>query len=247
MRPSTQVYSNYTEEDFEVWKVLFNRQMDVLKEHVSQEYLNALRIIRFSADRIPDFEEVKDILAPLTGWSLHVVPNICPQKEFFEFLSQKKFTATCWLRSMQQLDYLEEPDMFHDVFAHTPLLANSDYVNFFIGLSKIALDHIDNPYAIELLGRIYWFTIEFGLIRENGKIKIYGAGIISSNGETKHALGNETAKHNFNITDILNTTFRTDIFQENYFVIDSFNQLYKSLPVIRQELKLMLEVAEKTI
>lgn len=94
-----------------------------------------------------------------------MVPNISPQKEFFEFLSQKKFTSTCWLRSMEQLDYLEEPDMFHDVFAHVPLLCNHDYVNFFKGISDIALKHIDNPEVVELLGRIYWFTIEFGLIK----------------------------------------------------------------------------------
>lgn len=105
------------------------------------------------------------ILQSITGWSLEVVPNISPQKEFFEFLSQKKFTSTCWLRSMEQLDYLEEPDMFHDVFAHVPLLCNHDYVNFFKGISDIALKHIDNPEVVELLGRIYWFTIEFGLIK----------------------------------------------------------------------------------
>ncbi|HSH65154.1 MAG TPA: phenylalanine-4-hydroxylase, partial [Bacteroidia bacterium] len=112
-RPITQVYSDYTEQDFIVWKILFERQMQILQPIVSQEYLNALKKVQFSEDKIPDFAEVNNILKSITGWSLQVVPNISPQKEFFEFLSQKKFTSTCWLRTMDQLDYLEEPDMFH--------------------------------------------------------------------------------------------------------------------------------------
>src|ERR1043165_7056572 len=183
MRPTEQIYSNYTEQDFLVWKTLFDRQMEILPALVSAEYLEALRTVKFTREKIPDCKEIAEILRPLTGWSIHVVPNISPQKEFFEFLSQKKFTSTCWLRTMEQLDYLEEPDMFHDVFAHVPLLSNEKYVGFFKGISDLALKHIDDPKAIDLLGRIYWFTIEFGLIREENALKIYGAGIISSMGE----------------------------------------------------------------
>src|SRR5436190_3002570 len=115
MRPTEQVYSNYSEQDFNVWKVLFSRQMKQLKPIVSESYLTAVEQVNFTADRIPDFKDVNKALKSLTGWSLHVVPNISPQKEFFEFLSKKLFTATCWLRTMDQLDYIEEPDMFHDV------------------------------------------------------------------------------------------------------------------------------------
>ncbi len=236
MRPTEQIYSNYSEQDFNVWKILFDRQMNQLKPIVSESYLAALEEVNFSADKIPNFQEVNQKLMSLTGWSLHVVPNISPQKEFFEFLSKKQFTATCWLRTMEQLDYIEEPDMFHDVFAHVPLLSNKSYCNFFKGISDIALDYIDNPRAIELLGRIYWFTIEFGLKNENNKLKIYGAGIISSAGETKHCLNKESEKINFDVKTILNTDFRTDIMQEKYFVIDSFEQLYNSLPEIRVQL-----------
>lgn len=241
MRPTKQVYTDYTAEDFKVWKVLFNRQMDILNANVSKEYLDALARVDFSEKRIPDFDALKQLLEPHTGWSLEVVPNICPQKEFFQFLSQKKFTATCWLRSMDQLDYLEEPDMFHDVFAHAPLLSNPEYVNFFQGLSEIALEHIDDVEAIELLSRLYWFTIEFGLIRENGQDKIYGAGIISSNGETKHCMGEGIQKWNYDVKQILNTPYRSDTLQDCYFVIDSFEQLYTSLPEIRTELAKALE------
>ena len=233
-RPNSQIYSDYTDEDFRVWKILFDRQMDILSQTVSRNYLDALKIVNFRNDKIPDFNEVNSTLNDLTGWNLHVVPNISPQKEFFKYLSEKKFTATCWLRSFEQLDYIEEPDMFHDVFAHVPLLSNTAYCNFFKGISDIALEHIDDPKAIELLGRIYWFTIEFGLIRENDKLKIYGAGIISSIGETKHCLSNECEKLNFDVNKIMSTDFRTDILQDKYFVIDSFDQLYNALPEIRK-------------
>ena len=233
MRPTKQIYSNYTEQDFQVWSILFKRQMHHLAPVVCSEYLEALKAVKFSADKIPDFIEVNEILKMITGWSLIVVPNISPQKEFFEFLSQKKFTATCWLRTMEQLDYLEEPDMFHDVFGHVPLLSNHAYCNFFKGISEIALGHLDNPKVIELLGRIYWFTIEFGLIREKDELKIYGAGIISSPGETKHCISDQSTKIDFDVATIFNTDYRTDIIQEKYFVIESFDQLYNALPEIK--------------
>lgn len=241
MRPTKQIYSNYTQHDFLVWETLFVRQMNLLQPIVSASYLQALEEVKFSKDKIPDFDEVNSILAPITGWSLEVVPNISPQKEFFEFLSQRKFTSTCWLRTMEQLDYLEEPDMFHDVFAHVPLLSNHEYVGFFKGISDIALKHIDDPKAIELLGRIYWFTIEFGLIREHGQLKIYGAGIISSKGESEFCLSDKAIRLDFDVQTIFDTGFRTDIIQERYFVVESFEQLYNSLSEIEFLLQKALE------
>ncbi len=240
-RPLKQVYSDYTAQDLAVWKILFDRQMKTLKPIVSQEYLKAIEQVKFTNDKIPDFKEVNAILQSITGWSLEVVPNISPQKEFFEFLSQKKFTSTCWLRSMEQLDYLEEPDMFHDVFAHVPLLCNENYVNFFKGISDIALKHINNPEIVELLGRIYWFTIEFGLIKENGQLKIYGAGIISSKGETEFCLSPAAKRSHFDVSTIFNTSFRTDQIQEEYFVIESFEELYNSLGEIEELIQVFLE------
>ena len=240
IRPTTQIYSDYTQEDFKVWKTLMLRQLAILNPIVSEEYLKALVRVNFNAEKIPDFNEVNDTLSKLTGWGLHVVPNISPQKEFFEYLSVKKFTATCWIRTFEQLDYIEEPDMFHDVFAHVPLLTNESYSHFFKGISDIALEHINDPTAVMLLGRIYWFTIEFGLIREKNQLKIYGAGIISSNGETKHCLSDASEKIEFDVRKILNTDFRTDILQDKYFVVDSFDQLYNALPEIKNELEKML-------
>lgn len=236
-KPTEQIYGNYTQEDFKVWQTLFTRQMTVLEPWVSTAYLEAIEKVQFSADRIPDFREIDKLLQPLTGWGIQVVPCLCPQKEFFEYLSVRKFTATCWLRTMAQLDYLEEPDMFHDVFGHVPLLSDEAYGKFFLALSEIALEHIDNPIAIELLSRIYWFTIEFGLMHQDGQLKIYGAGIISSKGEAIHAMKEHPAKHNFDIEKILDTPYRTDILQDKYFVIESFEQLYHSLPKILTSLE----------
>lgn len=227
-----QIYSNYTEEDQQVWKILFNRQMENLKDTATTAYLEGIERIRFRADKIPDFREVNALLAEQTGWGLEAVPGIIPQKEFFELLNQKKFSASTWLRKMSQLDYLEEPDMFHDVFGHVPLLTNGYFCRFFEELSQIALKHIRNERVVEMLGRIYWFTVEFGLIREKGKVKIYGAGIMSSAGETKFCLSDQPKHLPYDAWKVMNTPFFNDRIQETYFIIDSFEQLYGSVEEI---------------
>jgi phenylalanine-4-hydroxylase len=210
--------------------------MSLLKPHVSTQYLEGIRKVGFTAEAIPDFMEVNKKLNACTGWKLTVVPNLTPQKEFFEFLSRRRFTATCWLRSMKQLDYIEEPDMFHDVFAHVPLISNQAYCNFFEGISRIALQYDCHPKVVELLGRLYWFTIEFGMIKEKGQLKIYGAGIISSAGETRHCMSGVPV-YAFDVQDIFDNPFRTDQLQDKYFAIDSFEQLYQSLPQISRIIK----------
>jgi phenylalanine-4-hydroxylase len=232
-----QHYEKYTKEDLLVWRTLFERQMVNLSEKVSACYLEALEQVQFRPDKIPDFQEVNGILKTITGWSLEVVPGIIPQKEFFGLLRAQRFPASTWLRKMSQLDYLEEPDMFHDVFGHVPLLSNQAYTRFFKGIAELALKHAENAWAIELLGRIYWFTVEFGLIREQGKLKIYGAGIISSSGETDYSLSNQPRHLEFNVREILRSDFRNDVFQEKYFVIESFEQLFCSLSEIESILE----------
>jgi phenylalanine-4-hydroxylase len=235
-----QYYDKYTDEDRLVWSTLFRRQMENLRSRGSDAFFKALERVEFRAEKIPDFRELDDILKNTTGWSMEVVPNIIPQKDFFQLLAQKKFPATTWLRTMKQLDYLEEPDMFHDVFGHVPLLSNEAYTGFFTGIANLALKHIDNPRAIELLGRIYWFTIEFGLIREKGQLKVYGAGIMSSSGETIYSLSSTPQHLPFQVEEIMRTAFRTDVFQEKYFIIDSMEALFSSLPeveaILEQEL-----------
>ncbi|MCX6351550.1 MAG: phenylalanine 4-monooxygenase [Bacteroidetes bacterium] len=240
-RPTEQIYGNYSPEDFLVWKTLYNRQMAILEKSAANDYLNAIQQINFSADRIPDFMEVNKLLAARTNWGLTTVPNISPVKEFFEFLTKKKFTATCWLRTMAQMDYLEEPDMFHDVFGHAPLLTNQSYCDFFKELGEMAMQHLDNDEIITMVGRLYWFTIEFGLIQEGGQTKVFGAGIMSSNSESHHALSNDSKKISFNVKEVMHSDYRTDILQEKYFVIDSFPQLAASVGEIRKELEVYIK------
>ncbi len=201
MKPAKQVYSNYTTEDKLVWSTLFNRQMNVLAKNASSEFLGAMETIGFSANIIPNFQQVNLILARQTGWQITVVPQLCPPKEFFYQLGNRTFTATCWLRKFEQLDYLEEPDMFHDVFAHAPLLSNQE------------------------------------LIEENNEQKIYGAGIISSKGETAHALSKVPVKEDFNLKKIIRHAFRTDVLQNHYYVIRSFDQLIQALEEVKVILK----------
>lgn len=229
-----QIYENYTDEDFKVWKLLYDRQIVNLPEAATEAYMKGLEIARFVPDRIPRFDETNQILSSVTGWKLAVVPGIVPDYTFFELMSNKNFPATTWLRKMEELDYLEEPDMFHDVFAHVPLLTNQNFVNFLEELSKIGLQYCGNDWAIELLSRIYWFTVEFGLIRENDKLRIYGAGILSSAGETKFCLSDEPAHYEFNVRKIMGTSYWKDKFQDKYFIIDSYEQLYNSIPEIKQ-------------
>jgi len=241
-----QNYDNYTKEDQEVWKILFDRQFPQLPEAATEEFLKGLKKVNFTAEGIPNFEETNKILRELTGWEIYAVPGIVEDDLFFDLMANKKFPATTWVRKMSQLDYLEEPDMFHDVFAHIPLLANQAFVDFLQAISKFGKDWVGDEWAIHLLSRIYWFTIEFGLIREKGQLKIYGAGVLSSSGETQYSLSNEPAHHEYDVDQILDTAYRKDKMQQEYFIIDSYEQLYRSIPEIKEKIELRLKEKEAT-
>lgn len=236
LKDMKQVYENYTSEDQQVWDILYSRQILNLPKAATIEYLNGLEVINFTKESIPDFTQTNAILAESTGWELVAVEGIVDDKLFFELMADKKFPATTWLRKMSELDYLEEPDMFHDVFAHVPLLTNKPFTDFLHALSVIGRDHADNPVAIDLLSRIYWFTVEFGLIRENGDLRIYGAGILSSAGESKFSISDEPKHLPYDVSVIFDTPYRKDQFQDRYFVIDSYEQLYHSIDEIKATL-----------
>ena len=233
-----QAYNKYTDDDFKVWRILFDRQMEQIPDVASQEYIAGLQKIKFTASEIPHFERTNVLLNELTGWRLHVVEGLIPNKEFFELMANRNFPASTWLRTIAQLDYLEEPDMFHDVFGHVPMLTNQPLCNFLAELSRIALRFIDNPHAIEIISRLYWFTIEFGLINENGKLKIYGAGILSSRGESHYALKSPVPQRvPFNVREMFDTPYIKEKYQDKYFVIDSYEQLFGSIPAIEETLE----------
>ena len=235
-----QDYAKYTDDDRFVWQKLFDRQMEVLPGRASEAYLEGITKISFNRNTIPNFEETNKLLKAETGWQLVVVKGLIDNKPFFELLENKCFPASTWFRKPEQLDYLEEPDMFHDVFGHVPLLTNQHFCDFLKGLSKIALKHIDNSYAIELISRLYWYTVEFGLIDDKNGLRIYGAGILSSSGESVYCLDDQPERVPYNVREIMETPYIKDKFQEKYWVINSYEQLFQSVPEIESTLQELL-------
>ncbi|MBL7789592.1 MAG: phenylalanine 4-monooxygenase [Chitinophagales bacterium] len=237
-----QEYDKYVDEDHEVWSILYSRMMEILPRYSSQAYLEGIQDVGLEGDRIPNFDECNVKLSKKTGWKIYVVPGLIDNKPFFEHLSNREFPSSTWLRKKSQLEYLEEPDMFHDIFGHVPLLANLHFANFLSELAGIALEHIENEWAVEILSRLYWYTVEFGLIKEGNGLKVYGAGILSSSGETQYSIDSDIPQRMpYDVKKIFQTPYIKDKFQEQYFVIDSYEQLYKSIPeiksVLAQELK----------
>lgn len=226
-----QEYDKYQAEDQDIWKILFTRQAENLKDKGSSDYLRCLEEIgtELHGDAIPRFPELDKILMDRSGWSIEVVKGLIPVEDFFELLSRKRFCSSTWLRSRAQLDYLEEPDMFHDIFGHIPLFMDKTYAAFVHEFGKIGTCYVNDPEAVLRMKRLYWFTIEFGLLAENGINSIYGAGIISSFGESNRIFEADIDCHSFSLAEVLEQDFRTDILQSDYFVIDSIDQLYNSL------------------
>ena len=238
-----QNYSKYSDEDKKVWRLLYDHQLPQLPDSASDEFLRGLLRINFMDGNIPQFEDMNKRLKSFTGWEVVVVPGLIADDVFFNLLKNKKFPASTWVRKLSELDYLEEPDMFHDVFAHVPLLTNQSFVDYLQELSRIALKFISNPWAIEVLSRIYWFTVEFGLIEEKNITRIYGAGILSSKGETEYCLSDKAKRYPFNVSQIMHTDYRKDVFQSQYWIVNSYEQLFQSIPEIEKVLnEMVLEV-----
>jgi len=242
--PMLQDYDKYTATDHKVWEILYEKQIDALQKVATSDFFTGLKLCGFESNKIPHVETVNTNLINATGWQVFVVPGLIADKPFFELLANKYFPVTTWIRKMEELEYLEEPDMFHDVFAHVPLLSIQPFVDFLQGLSQIALKHIENPEAIELLSRLYWFTVEFGLIKENNELRIYGAGILSSIGESQFSVyDKEVPRYPFDVRHIMRTPYYKHDFQKQYFVIDSYEQLFSSVMqienILEEELQLV--------
>lgn len=232
-----QAYHQYTKADHQMWRQLFERQMKILPRIASRTYLDGIQKVGFVAGHIPNFEtETNPLLSALTGWEVYVVAGLIPHKEFYSHLSLRQFPASNWLRKPEQIDYLEEPDMFHDTFGHVPLLSNQAFCDFILHLSAVALRFIDNEEVLQRISRLYWYTVEFGLIREQQTLKIYGGGIISSAGESIYCLKNQVRKIDFDLELVLNTPYHIDRYQDYYFVIQSYDQLYDSVTGLEEAL-----------
>lgn len=228
-----QEFSQYTAEDRRVWKTLFERQVKNLQNKACSDYLYSLEKMQdvLHAADIPRFSAVNEWFQDHTGWEIEVVPGLIPVEDFFGLLAEKKFCSSTWLRTMQQLDYLEEPDMFHDTFGHIPLLVHPLYSDFMQTFGKIGRATIGNEERIRQLQRLYWFTIEFGLMKSASDRRIYGAGILSSFGETNRSLESDVEVMKFDIESIISRNFITSEPQNLYFELDTMEQLFHSLKI----------------
>ena len=222
-----QDWDAYTSREHALWDRLFARQAALLPGRAAQDFLDGLTVLRMTKPGIPDFSELSARLMKLTGWQVVAVPGLVPDRVFFDHLAHRRFVAGRFIRRPDQIDYLEEPDVFHDIFGHVPLLANpvfADYMQAYGqgGLRAAELDAIDN------LARLYWYTVEFGLIRQGGQLRLYGAGIVSSHSESIFALDDPSPNRiGFDLKRLMRTRYRIDDYQQSYFVIDSFEDLLR--------------------
>lgn len=226
---SRQDWSAYTPEQHSVWADLVKRRMPQLREHACAEYLDGFQQIGLKETQLPDLTAVSALLGPRTGWSSTPVSGFLPADAFFEMLAARMFPTTTWLRSRESMDYTPEPDIFHDVFGHVPMHAHPVFASFLEHFGTVCAGVVDRPDALERLGRLFWFTVEFGLIRQNGKIKVYGSGLISSHGECTRVLDGGCEIRDFKLDDVLNQAMKTNEMQKVLFAVDSFDQMYEAM------------------
>lgn len=219
----------YTDEENQVWQTLIQRQNKVVEGRACDEFLEGLKKLDLPNDRIPQNREVSDCLRELTGWEVAFVPAVIPAEEFFGLLADKKFPAATFIRVPEELDYLEEPDIFHEIYGHCPLLANQAYADFMQAYGEMALRA--TKAQRKCLFRLFWFTIEFGLLNTPNGRRIYGGGILSSKSETIYALDDQCGPElePLDVLKVLRTPFRIDMIQPQYFLIDGLDSLYKLL------------------
>lgn len=222
-------WEKFTQTDHNIWKVLFERQISLLQGRAAEEVMQGLKELEICGNKIPKLSAINHILNKKTGFSIIPVKGFIPEDLFFKFLSERKFPSTCFIRKPNQLDYLEEPDIFHDVFGHVPLLVNPVFADFMELFGCKGLEAIEED-MLKFAATLYWFTVEFGLIRSVNGLRIYGAGIISSKGESIYCLESEDPiRVKFNILRTMKTQYHIDSFQKTYFVIENFQQLFDTL------------------
>lgn len=222
-----QHWASYTPDEHAMWDTLFARQAEMLPSRVVPAFMDGLDILRMSRPGIPDFDELSDRLMKATGWQVVAVPGLVPDEVFFDHLANRRFVAGRFIRTPEQIDYLQEPDIFHDVFGHVPLLAHPVFADYMQAYGEGGL-RAAKLGMIKQLARLYWYTVEFGLIRDGDALKLYGAGIVSSFGESRFALDDPSPNRiGFDLQRVMRTDYRIDDYQQTYFVIDSFEDLLR--------------------
>jgi phenylalanine-4-hydroxylase len=223
-----QPWHTYSATDHEVWGQLYRRQRALLPGLACSAFLQAQDAMGMSEAQIPRFDELNEILARTTGWRIIGVEGLLPELDFFDHLANRRFPVTWWIRRPDQIDYIAEPDLFHDLFGHVPLLMNPVFADYMQAYGRGGVRaHGIGPEALVNLTRLYWYTVEFGLIREAEGLRIYGAGIVSSAGESKYSIESDAPNRiGFDIKRVMRTRYRIDSYQKTYFVIDDFEQLF---------------------
>ena len=220
-----QEWENYTTAEHAVWRTLYMRQLRLLPDRACREYLAGMQALPIGAEQIPDFRRLSEVLMRRTGWQVVAVPGLLPPEVFFDHLANRRFPAGQFIRRPDQLDYIEEPDVFHDVFGHVPMLMHPVLADYLQAYGKGGL-RAQRLGALAQLSRVYWFTVEFGLVTQDGAPRIYGAGIVSSFAETQFALENRSPNRlRFKLPRVMRTRYRIDDFQETYFVLDTIDDL----------------------
>ena len=222
-----QDWDGYTADEHAVWDTLFARQTAMLPGRASEAFLRGVDVLRLSKPGIPDFVELSDRLLAATGWSVVAVPGLIPDDVFFDHLANRRFVAGDFIRRADQLDYLQEPDVFHDVFGHVPMLADPVFADYMAAYGRGG-PRAGSLGALKRLARLYWYTVEFGLVEEAGALRIFGSGIVSSHGESVFALDDPSPNRiGFDLRRVMRTDYRIDDYQQTYFVIPSFDELLR--------------------
>jgi phenylalanine-4-hydroxylase len=219
--------SAYSEADHATWRTLYARQSALLPRHAARAYREGLARLD-CADGVPDFDRASERLRAAAGWTLVAVPGLIPHAAFFDHLAARRFPVTVWIRRPEELDYIVEPDVFHDFFGHVPILTQPAFADFMQAYGELGR-HAEGIGATLVLARLYWFMVEFGLIREDGALRAYGAGILSSHAETLHATtGDRPRRLRFDLVRVLRSEFFIDDLQPTYFVIDDYAELFSA-------------------
>jgi phenylalanine-4-hydroxylase len=222
-----QDWAAYTAEDHATWDILFARQSRQLPGRAAEAFLRGLDLLRLSKPGIPNYDELNERLMAATGWQVIAVPGLVPDAVFFDHLANRRFVAGNFIRGRNQLDYLQEPDVFHDVFGHVPMLADPVFADYMQAYGQGGLRSLGFG-SLDKLARLYWYTVEFGLVREDGGIRLFGSGIVSSHGESRFALDDPSPNRiGFDLERVMRTRYRIDDYQQVYFVIDSFEDLLR--------------------
>ncbi len=225
-----QPWDSYSATDHQVWGELYRRQRELLVGRACSAFLDAQKAMGMSDAAIPRFTDLNARLRDTTGWQIIGVEGLLPELDFFDHLANRRFPVTWWIRRPEQMDYLAEPDLFHDLFGHAPLLMNPVFADYMAAYGRGGVKaHSLGPEALINLTRLYWYTVEFGLIEEADGLRIYGAGILSSKSESIHCLESGAPNRvGFDLQRIMRTRYRIDTFQKTYFVIDGFEQLFEA-------------------